>query len=268
MPSRGETMLSFAAVGCRYSRARWVFRNASFSIAAGSTMAILGPNGSGKTTLIRCAAGLLSPREGSVTRNAPPGYVPQSHGSAFAYTAFDMVLMGRAQGKGWFQQPNSSDRAAAGAAMERVGISGLADRLLPTLSGGERQLVLIARAMATGSPLLILDEPSTGLDLKNQARVLGLLRDLRQAGMSLLLSTHHPDHARAVADQVAIVQNGGVECGSAPEMLTESRLSALYGVPVSAVDYLDAAGRPVQTIVTGLGEPTNPVVHRPVGGGG
>ncbi|MFH5879850.1 ABC transporter ATP-binding protein [Arthrobacter sp. NA-172] len=207
-------MLELDRVGFGYNQRKWVFRDVSFTVTPGTATAVLGPNGSGKTTLVRCAAGLLAPVEGVVLREQSAGYVPQAHGSTFAYRALDMVLMGRARHVGVFRSPGNADRAAAVEAMDRVGAAELQDRLFPTLSGGEQQLVLIARAIAAGSPLLVLDEPATGLDLKNQVRVLKLLRELMADGMALLLSTHHPDHAMHLAGQVVLLD----EPARAPEM--------------------------------------------------
>lgn len=232
-------MLELDGVGFGYSPRDWVFRGVSFNVPPGTATAVLGPNGSGKTTLVRCAAGLLDPQEGAVRRSESAGYVPQAHGSAFAYRALDMVLMGRARHVGVFRTPGPSDRSAALEAMERVGAAGLRDRRFPTLSGGEQQLVLIARAIAAGSPILVLDEPATGLDLKNQARVLTLLRELMAGGMALLLSTHHPDHALHLADRVVLLGSGSVRTGPAAELLTDAELSALYGVRVSTLAYSD-----------------------------
>jgi iron complex transport system ATP-binding protein len=247
-------VLELDTVGYTYSRADWVFRGVSFQVRPGTATAVLGPNGSGKTTLVRCAAGILAPAEGTVRRQTGAGYVPQDHGSAFAYRALDMVLMGRARQVGVFRSPGSADRAAAVGAMERVGVAGLQDRLFPTLSGGEQQLVLIARAIAAGCPVLVLDEPATGLDLKNQVRVLTLLRELMTDGMALLLSTHHPDHALYLADRVVLLGRSGVRTGPAAELLTDTALSALYGVPVSTLAY-SRDGQPGRTIVVHYGRP-------------
>jgi iron complex transport system ATP-binding protein len=232
-------VLELDGVGFGYSPQKWTFRGVSFQVPAGTATAVLGPNGSGKTTLVRCAAGLLSPVEGAVRRDGDAGYVPQAHGSAFAYPALEMVLMGRARQVRFFRSPGPADRAAALEAMDRIGIAELQDRLFPTLSGGEQQLVLLARAIATGCPVLILDEPATGLDLKNQARILTLLRELCSDGMTVLLSTHHPDHALYLADRVVLMGGSGQTTGTAEELLTDRELSALYGVPVSTVLYAD-----------------------------
>jgi iron complex transport system ATP-binding protein len=137
--------------------------------------------------------------------------------------------------------------------MDRVGATSLGDRLFPTLSGGEQQLILIARAIAAGSPLLVLDEPATGLDLKNQVRVLTLLRELMADGMALLLSTHQPDHALHLADRVVLLGRNGARTGPAADLLTDTELSALYGVPVSTVSYSDDGTRR-RTIVVHYGD--------------
>ena len=233
-------MLELDGVGFGYSRQAWVFRDVSFRVLPGTATAVLGPNGSGKTTLVRCAAGLLEPAEGTVHRTDGAGYVPQARGSTFGYSALDMVLMGRARQVGVFRTPGAADRAAALEAMERVGVEGLRNRRFPTLSGGEQQLVLIARAIASGCPVLVLDEPATGLDLKNQVRVLSLLRELMADGMALLLSTHHPDHALYLADRAVLLNRGGALTGQAAELLTDPALTALYGVPVRTLPYSDA----------------------------
>ncbi|HET6241514.1 MAG TPA: ABC transporter ATP-binding protein [Arthrobacter sp.] len=245
-------MLELRRAGFGYSPDDWVFKDVSFSVPPGTVTAVLGPNGSGKTTLVRCAAGLLAVREGTVRRSETAGYVPQAHGSTFGYPALDMVMMGRARRIGIFRSPGSRDRAAALQAMDQVGIAGLAERLFPTLSGGEQQLVLIARAVACGSPLLVLDEPSTGLDLKNQVRVLQLLKELSGTGMALLVSTHHPEHALFLADAVVLLGRGRVLTGPAAALLTDARLSELYGVGVSTLGY-DDAGTARRTVVTRFG---------------
>jgi iron complex transport system ATP-binding protein len=249
-------VLELAEAGFAYTPGRWVFRGLSFAVPPGTATAVLGPNGAGKTTLIRCAAGRLRPQEGEVRREHTVGYVPQAHGSAFAYRALDMVLMGRARTVGVFRSPGPADTAAAERAMERVGIGALAERRFPTLSGGEQQLVLIARAVAAGCPILVLDEPATGLDLKNQARVLALLRELLADGMSMLVSTHHPDHAMYLADSVVLMGRNGVVAGTAAQLLTAPELSALYGVRVGTVDY-DDGGLPRRTVVAHFDVPVS-----------
>lgn len=231
-------MLEMDGVGFAYPRRGWVFRDVSFRVPAGTVTAVLGPNGRGKTTLVRCAAGLLSPQEGVVGTDGPVGFVPQAHGGAFAYRALDMVVMGRVRQVHVFGMPSRGDQVVALDAMERVGIAHLRERPFPTLSGGEQQLVLIARAIASECPILALDEPSTGLDLHNQARILSLLRKLVTDGMAVLLTTHHPDHAMYLADSVVLMRGPDeVSTGDAGELLTDQALSALYGIDIQTVTY-------------------------------
>jgi iron complex transport system ATP-binding protein len=243
-------VLELRDVGFHYPGADWVFRHVSLEVPSGSVTAVLGPNGRGKTTLVRCAAGLAVPQEGSISHDAPIGFVPQARGSAFAYRAIDMVVMGRVRQVGLFGTPSRSDRLAALDALERIEIGHLADRQFPTLSGGEQQLVLIARAIASESPVLVLDEPTTGLDLHNQAQILSLLRKLVAEGMSVLLTTHHPDHALYLADSVVLM--GGpddVRSGPAAQLLTDEELSRLYGIDVQTITY-DQSGGTRQAIIT------------------
>jgi len=243
-------VLEIAGVGFRYPRRDWVFRDVTFRLPAQSVTAVLGPNGSGKTTLVRCAAGILTPQEGSVTHAGPVGFVPQAHGGAFAYRALDMVVMGRVRQIHVFGSPSRADQAAALDAMARVGVAHLRDRQFPTLSGGEQQLVLIARAVASECPILALDEPAAGLDLHNQAQVLSLLRTLVADGMTVLLTTHHPDHALFLADSVVLMMGpGDVRTGEPEQLLTDEALTDLYGIQVHTVAYNhnDGAGRAIIT---------------------
>ncbi len=247
-------MLELRDVGFHYPGSNWVFRHVSLEVPSGSVTAVLGPNGRGKTTLVRCAAGLAQPQEGSINHDAPIGFVPQARGGAFAYRAIDMVEMGRVRQVGLFGTPTHNDRIAALDALERIQIGHLASRQFPTLSGGEQQLVLIARAIASESPVLVLDEPTTGLDLHNQAQILSLLRKLVAEGMSVLLTTHHPDHALYLADSVVLM--GGpdeVRVGPAHELLTDEQLSRLYGIDVQTISY-DRHGVERKAIITRYGD--------------
>lgn len=243
-------MLELRDVGFHYPGSDWVFRHVSLEVPPGSVTAVLGPNGRGKTTLVRCAAGLTRPQEGSIRHDATIGFVPQARGGAFAYRAVDMVLMGRVRQVGLFSSPSRADRVAALDALERIEIGHLAERQFPTLSGGEQQLVLIARAIASESPVLVLDEPTTGLDLRNQAQILALLRKLVAEAMSVLLTTHHPDHALYLADSVVLM--GGpddIRSGPAADLLTDAELSRLYGLDVQTITY-DQSGGKRQAIIT------------------
>lgn len=189
-------------------------------------------------------------------RGGPVGFVPQAHSGAFAYRALEMVVMGRVRQVRLFGTPSRADRVAAFDAMERIGIAHLADRQFPTLSGGEQQLVLIARAVASECPILALDEPTSGLDLHNQAQILSLLRNLVTDGMAVVLTTHHPDHALFLADSVVLMGAARVQVGSARDMLTDQELSDLYGIPVQAVTY-QQNGHRREAIVTHYDDPPN-----------
>lgn len=226
-------MIRLQGAGLRRG-ARWIFRGLDLVLEPGRTLALLGPNGRGKTTLIRAAAGLLALDEGS--REAPPviGYVPQSVGAPAPYRVLDFVVMGRARRLGLFGSPGRADTLAAEAALERVGMAGFAARSVERLSGGERQLVMLARALATESPVLILDEPLSALDLANQGVLLKVLAGLRAEGRhAILFSTHAPEHALFAADEAMLMM--GVEerlAGPVDPTLSEANLSRLYGVPI------------------------------------
>ena len=163
--------------------------------------------------------------------------MPQQQTTAFAFTVTDAVLMGRAASIGWFAQPAPVDRTLAAEALERVGIARLADRPMTEISGGERQLALIARALAQGADVLVLDEPTANLDYGNKLRVLQEIERLRREGRTILLSTHDPDHALAHADRALLLANGRMLAMAAvDDALTDETLTALYGVPVRVTE--------------------------------
>jgi iron complex transport system ATP-binding protein len=228
-----EALLQASGLGHGHA-ARWLFRRVDLTLASGGVLAILGPNGRGKTTLLRALAGTLRPREGAVDRRAPVAYVPQSHAGSFAYAARDMVLMGRARHLGPFRTPGRADRAIADAALAEVGLAAKADIAYDRLSGGERQLVLIARALAAEGRVLLLDEPASALDLANQGLVLRLARRLSgERGIAVAMTTHHPQHAQEIADAVLLLgEPEHHRIGPVDDVLTEAGLTALYGLPV------------------------------------
>jgi iron complex transport system ATP-binding protein len=230
-------MIRVEDAGHWYRPDRWLFRHLSFRLHPGRIATILGPNGSGKTTLLRALCGTLRLKEGAVIAEAPIGYVPQALVADAAYRVIDMVLLGRSRYLGRFSAPRRSDVIRAAECLNEVGLSDIAEQRYDHLSGGQRQLVLLARALATDCRVLILDEPASALDLANQGVVLRLLQRLvRRHDLTVLFTTHDPDHALAVADDTLLILSrtehvfGGVDA-----ILTESNLARMYGVPVRRV---------------------------------
>lgn len=233
----------------------------TLELAAGEVLCLLGPNGSGKTTLFKTLLGLLPPQSGTVliegrdactlTRDAIArqiSYVPQAHGAFFPYTVRETVLMGRTAHLGLFSAPSAGDHAATATAIERMGITHLADAIYTQISGGERQLALIARALAQEARVVIMDEPTANLDFGNQVRVLERIRLLAGEGIGVLLSTHDPDHAFLCADRVAMLHQGCLmACGTVTEVMTAENLQRIYGVAVTvtAVPLADGSMRSV-----------------------
>ncbi|WP_297112932.1 ABC transporter ATP-binding protein [uncultured Devosia sp.] len=228
-------------IGLNQARVRFgtrtIFENLSFSVPRGECMAILGPNGRGKTTALRSMLGFQRLDGGERQAPAIVGYVPQTASSQASYTVIDVVVMGRAASLGLFGQPGPEDFGDARAALERVGASRFAAERFDHLSGGERQLVLLARALATGSDVLVLDEPGAALDLANQQRLLGLLDGLRQArDKAIVFTTHDPNHALAIADTALLMlPDAHALKGPVHEVVTPEHLERLYGVPMRFV---------------------------------
>ena len=227
-----------------------VLHELTFTAEAGELLAILGPNGVGKTTLFKCVMGqerkysgriaadgadlaALTPRE----RAHRVAAIPQAHPLSFRYSAFDMVLMGTSHTLSPFNLPGEKERAAARAAMERVNIPHLADRPFDHLSGGEQQLVFIARALAQQAKILLMDEPTASLDYGNRLHVLGVVRNLSRAGYTILLSTHDPQHALWYADRALALKEGRMlALGTPRKIVTADLLQQLYGRRIDLVE--------------------------------
>lgn len=251
-------MISLHNAGVRFGR-RWILRNLDLDVKQGTSLALLGPNGRGKTTLIRALIGTQALDEG--TRQAPAvvGYVPQA-GALVAYTVLDMVVMGRAQALGVFGSPSAEDYRAARAALATVGLASLAARSFNEISGGERQLVLLARALATGARTIVLDEPASALDLANQHRLIAILNGLRRdGGYTIVFSTHLPQHALHASDETLLMfSERDVLRGPTSDILTEGNLERTYHVPVRRIVMADGLTAIVPMLGTDAGHDRNP----------
>ena len=242
-------ILSVENLSFSYTR-RPVLRDVSFTAEKGELLSILGPNGAGKSTLFRCILGSLEGCGGRICadgrdictlphreRARRMAYIPQIHRPTFGYTVLDTVLMGTTRQLSPLQQPGREQIHTARDALERAGVSHLAERNFAHLSGGEQQLVLIARALAQQSDILIMDEPTSALDYGNQLRVLRQVRALSREGYTVLLSTHNPQHALTFADRVLALQDGSVAAlGPSGDVLTPALLRRLYGVDTALAD--------------------------------
>jgi iron complex transport system ATP-binding protein len=226
-----------------------VLHDVSLSIDAGRSLFVLGANGSGKTTLLDCLSGIRTPRSGRVTvdgvrmadlsvrdRARRIGVVPQLHEPVFSYTVGQAVLMGRAPHLGLFARPGKDDLEAADRALDTVGVASLRDRPYTGISGGERQLVLIARGLAQGAGCLLMDEPAAHLDPQHQHGVFTVVRQLTDDGFSFVVTSHHPNNALLYADEVVFLADGASIVRGAPEdAITEESLRAAYAMEFEIV---------------------------------
>lgn len=225
-------------------KAPLIFENINFSVDSGEILSILGPNGAGKTTLLRCITGMLRWKSGDSFLDGEPirgmgagqlwsrmAYVPQARAASSAYTAFETVLLGRSAHLGPFATPGKRDLAKAREAMEMLGIAHLAQKKCSAMSGGELQMVLIARALASEPQVLILDEPESNLDFKNQLVVLDAMTKLAGTGMTCVFNTHYPAHALQRSSKALILsKGGGYRFGPTASVVTEDAIREAFGV--------------------------------------
>ena len=227
-----------------YQKDAPIFNSINFSIDSGEILAILGPNGAGKTTMLRCITGMLRWKSGQSLLDGKPihtmsprqlwssmAYVPQAKAVSSAYTAFETVLLGRSSRLNAFSTPKQEDLEKAKEVMELLGIAHLMDKKCSAISGGELQMVLIAKALASEPKVLILDEPESNLDFKNQLVVLDAMTKLAQQGMACIFNTHYPAHALQRADKSLILSRGGdYVFGSTSTVVTEENIRKAFGV--------------------------------------
>ena len=282
------TRLAAQGIEFAYVPGKPVVQDVSLHVAAGEVAFLLGHNGSGKSSLLGCLAGVLRPASGEVRLDgedvhamSPPararrlGMIPQLHVAAFAYDVIEVVLMGRAPHLGTFEAPGPEDEAIAHDALALVGLSDFHDRRYTELSGGERQLVMVARGLAQRCEVLLMDEPDAHLDPRNQFRVLEVVSDLaRQRGLAVVVASHHPNSALMFADQVLLLRHGRtLASGCVAETLTEERLAAAYGMSTEVITKvvdgrrvprailprrIDRVADEVETIAVGLADITRP----------
>jgi iron complex transport system ATP-binding protein len=233
-----------------YENSENVFEGVNLTVDEGDVVCILGSNGCGKTTLIKCLNRLHKLKEGAVYINGEDiktidqrtiarniGYIPQGHVSTFAFTVFDVVLMGRTPHIDYLDSPGTEDHRITEEALKKFGISHLKNKPYTSLSGGEQQLVFFARVIAQEPRILLLDEPTSHLDFGNQLKTLNIISKLSKEGISIVMTSHYPDHAFISANKVALMKDKnflGIDC---PEnIITKENMENIYGINVEIMD--------------------------------
>lgn len=265
-PDQSTAILSIREGSFSYNRHK-VFDNISFEVARGDFLSILGANGCGKTTLLSCLNGLLRLQEGEIwlkgenladldvtSRARHISFVFQEHNAPFPFTVTEVVGMGRAPFLGFFSAPSAADHEIVAETLDKVGIAHLRHKSYTQISGGERQLVLIARALTQQPEIILLDEPTSHLDFKNQAIVLKLLDKLSADGMTVIMTTHLPNHAMMFSNKVALMVDGRIRgFGDPAQVLTEASLRNTYGIDVKIFSATcETDGRTIKYCVPGI----------------
>lgn len=260
-------MLELRNLSCGYGR-RPLLEAVSVALQGGELLCLLGPNGVGKTTLFKTILGLLPALGGEIRldgRSAARwsrrdfarrvGYVPQTHAPPFPFTVRDVVAMGRAAHRSVFAAPGAHDRELAAAALDTLGISALAEARYTEISGGERQLVLIARALAQAPRVLVMDEPTSNLDYGNQLKVMAHVRRIAaREDIGVILTTHHPNHALLYASRVLLIdRERRCHVGAPQALITEDYLRSTYGVETEIHDIHQRDGHLARLCVPRLG---------------
>ncbi|EEC55993.1 ABC transporter ATP-binding protein [[Bacteroides] pectinophilus] len=250
--------------GCfGYPKQEEILTDINIKLEEGHILSVLGPNGIGKTTLLKCMIGLMPWSRGRSLLTGKDirtlkskeiwnmiSYIPQTHGFSFSYTGLEMVMLGRSSHLGLFSQPGHREIEMAEAMMEKVGITRLADKDCNRMSGGELQMVLIARALINEPKLIILDEPETGLDFHNQILVLNMVEKLaHEENIGAIMNTHYPTNAMSIADEALMMNRKGDRFyGPTGDILNESNISKSFDVNV-VVDEIMYQNRTIRSVV-------------------
>lgn len=247
-----EPLLKVNDISFKYN-GRKIFENISFSIERGDVLCILGPNGTGKTTLIKCLNRMHDVESGEIILEGKNikllsfkeisrhvGYIPQTHTPTFPFTVLDVVIMGRSPYLSLTESPKDEDIKIAESALKDLGIYDLKDTEYTNLSGGERQLVFLARILTQQPDILILDEPTSHLDFGNQIKFLEIVDKLASLGLSVIMSSHFPDHTFISSNKVAIMKDGRfIDFGTSEEVVNEENLKKAYDIDVKLIDLDD-----------------------------
>lgn len=251
--------IKFSDVCCGYKNTN-ILRNLNLHFETGNFYCILGSNGIGKTTLFKTLMGFLDVKEGQILIDGKSirgmtnkeiaryiSYVPQAKNYSYQYSVLDIVLMGRAMYIKKFGSPTEADEAAAEEALRKLDILHLKDKMYSELSGGEQQIVLIARALVQEAQFIVMDEPASNLDYENQKKVLDVLLSLSQNQIGVIMSSHLPDHIfYCDARAILIFKDKSVKEGSCTDVITEENLSKVYGVRVKVIAHPEDDGRTIR----------------------
>lgn len=254
--------LDLLNVSCGYGQKN-ILSNITFSIESGKILCILGPNGVGKSTLFKTILGFLKLQNGSILLDGESilnwsrrsmaksiAYVPQTQPQPFSFSVLEVVTMGRAPHLRSFESPAKKDVEIAEGSLDRLGVLFLKDRIFSELSGGERQMVLIARALTQQPQVLIMDEPTSSLDFGNQIRVLKQIKRLAQSGLCIVMTSHFPDHAYLCSAKVILLQKDkNYQTGVFDEVVTEENLRKAYGIDVKIIHTVDDKGAVIKACI-------------------